>query len=253
MANKYNQHAKTSVGYDEVLSEKCLAEIKRRLLGASRQDVAEQIRKSVQVDILCYGVKHADVHKIGLDIVRKLRAEGLPQTIHIAGLLFQSKKYEESLIGSQLVGALARLISASDFDKISPWADLVNSPQTADSLATSCLSPCLAAKPSLVKIMREWARSGNAPKRRVSISSFNPLVREGRFLTDALEVAEILMKDNDIDVQRGVGTMLLEATRLQPDRVIQFLEEWEGKSSPNITHLAISKLRPDQRSAFLKK
>ena len=76
-------------------------------------------------------------------------------------------------------------------------------------------------------------------------------MREGRFLTDALEVAAILMKDNNADVQRGVGTMLLEATRLQAGRVIEFLEGWKGNSSPNIFQIATSKLRPDQRSKLL--
>ena len=251
MVNKYNQKEKTSPAATEQFSEKCVTEIRRKLHNASQKNTADQIRKSVNEDIDCYGVTTTDTHKIGLDAVRKLRAEGLSQTIHIADALFQSLKYEEALIGGQLVGALARLISASDFENISPWVDLINSPRTADSFAINCISPCLAAKPSLVKTMREWARSDNASKRRSSISSFNPLVREGRFLTDALEVAAILMKDNNADVQRGVGTMLLEATRLQAGRVIEFLEEWKGYSSPNIFQIATSKLRPDQRSKLL--
>ena len=101
--------------------------------------------------------------------------------------------------------------------------------------------------------MREWARSENPYKRRTAIASFNPLVREGRFLTDALEVAEILMSDNDIDVQRGVGVMLLEATRLQPDRVITFLASWKDSLSSTIQSIATSKLRPDQKNQLREK
>ncbi|MBL76175.1 MAG: hypothetical protein CL763_04555 [Chloroflexi bacterium] len=253
MANKHKQNSKIPQTYDTTISEAYVDEIRRKLRESRSKENAAQLRKLIKSDVDLYGVNHTDTHKIGLDCVRKLRSDGLAQTLHIADQLYQSHKHEEALIGAQLVGALSRLITASDFEKVSHWVDHVFSPQTADSLAISCYSACLAAKPSLVKTMREWARSENPYKRRTAIASFNPLVREGRFLTDALEVAEILMSDNDIDVQRGVGVMLLEATRLQPDRVITFLASWKDSLSSTIQSIATSKLRPDQKNQLREK
>ena len=81
--------------------------------------------------------------------------------------------------------------------------------------------------------------------------AFVPLVREGRFITDALSVAEQLMEDRDEAVQEGVGTLLREATRLQMDRVLEFLDKWKAKSPRTILRLAATKLSPDQRLALL--
>ena len=154
-------------------------------------------------------------------------------------------------MGAQIVGALARLITGDDFQRIEPWGDTLTAPQTADALGSNCLSPALAAKPSLVKTMREWARSSNPSKRRAAVSAFGPLVREGRFMTDALEVAEVVMRDDSEEVQRGVGTMLMEATRLKADRVVEFLVEWKEESPRLILQTAATKLQPGQRSEVL--
>ena len=193
----------------------------------------------------------AEVYRIGLDLVRRLRVAGLPATLAIADNLFRTGNVEEGLVGAQIVGALARLITGDDFQRIEPWGDTLTAPQTADALGASCLSPSLAAKPSLVKTMREWARSSNPAKRRAAVSAFGPLVREGRFMTDALEVAEVVMRDDSEEVQRGVGTMLMEATRLKADRVVEFLMEWREQSPRLILQTAATKLPPAERGKVL--
>ena len=231
--------------------ESSATEVRRRLRQAGRRDAADRIRKEVGRDVPCYGVPPADVYRIGLDLVRRLRAAGLPTTIAIADNLFRTGNVEEGLVGAQIVGALARLITGDDFQRIEPWGDTLTAPQTADALGSNCLSPSLAAKPSLVKTMREWARSSNPSKRRAAVSAFGPLVREGRFMTDALEVAEVVMRDDSEEVQRGVGTMLMEATRLKADRVVEFLVEWKEESPRLILQTAATKLQPGQRSEVL--
>lgn len=251
MTNRRHQRSAPVPPPDPALVESSATEVRRRLRQAGRRDAADRIRKEVGRDVPCYGVPPADVYRIGLDLVRRLRAAGLPTTIAIADNLFRTGNVEEGLVGAQIVGALARLITGDDFQRIEPWGDTLTAPQTADALGSNCLSPSLAAKPSLVKTMREWARSSNPSKRRAAVSAFGPLVREGRFMTDALEVAEVVMRDDSEEVQRGVGTMLMEATRLKADRVVEFLVEWKEESPRLILQTAATKLQPGQRSEVL--
>ena len=236
---------------DTALVESSVEEVRRRLRQAGRNDVAGRIRREAGRDAPCYGVETAQVYRIGLELVRRLRAAGLPTTLAIADHLFRTGNVEEGLVGAQIVGALARLITGDDFQRIEPWGDTLTAPQTADALGASCLSPALAAKPSLVKTMREWGRSENPSKRRAAVAAFGPLVREGRFTTDALEVAEVVMQDESEEVQRGVGTMLMEATRLKADRVVEFLEEWKERSPRLILQTAAAKLEPGARARVL--
>jgi 3-methyladenine DNA glycosylase AlkD len=81
--------------------------------------------------------------------------------------------------------------------------------------------------------------------------AFTPMAREGRFLTDAFSVAELLMNDPDPQVQAGVGTLLLEAARMQPERVVEFLKPLKDKAPASIVRTATSKMQPGHRSAIL--
>ncbi len=251
MTSRRQQRPSPAPPVDAEFVESAVAGARRQLQNAGNKRVAEQLRKDAGRDAPCYGVASADVHRIGLDLVRKLRARGLPATLAIADPLFRSGNIEEALVGGQIVGALARLITGADFERIAPWGETLASPQAADALGANCLSPSLAAKPSLVKTMREWARSGNPSQRRAAVAAFGPLVREGRFITDALDVAAVVMEDADEEVQRGVGAMLLEATRLQAGRVVEFLEDWRDRSPRLILDLASVKLQPAQRAQVL--
>lgn len=251
MTNRRNTRTTPAPPPDPAVVDNAIVELRRRLKQAGRNDVATRIRKAAGRDVPCYGIESTGVHRIGLDLVRRLRASGLPTTLAIADPLFRTGNVEEGLVAAQIVGALARLITGGDFEHIEPWGETLTISQTADALGTSCLSPALAAKPSLVKTMREWTRSSNAAKRRAAVSAFGPLVREGRFMTDALELAELLMQDTDEEVQRGVGAMLLEATRVRADRVVEFLQEWKGRCPQLILQIAATKLQPNQRSQIL--
>ena len=228
-----------------------LAELRRRLGRAGRGDVAAQLKRSLGEGVPCYGIKPAEVHNIGLEAVRQLRSGGMPLTLEVAGDLFKSGNLEEGLIGAQLVGALARHIGGGDFPRFEAWAGKLNNPQTADALATQCISRAMAAKPSIALRLLEWTKSSNPWLRLAAVSSFAPLVREGRFMTDALSVAEPVMNDEHEAVQRGVGTLLMEATRLQAPRVVEFLSAWKGKAPRLVMQLAATKLSGAERAAVL--
>jgi 3-methyladenine DNA glycosylase AlkD len=77
------------------------------------------------------------------------------------------------------------------------------------------------------------------------------MVREGRFITDSFSVAEKLLNDPDETVQRGVGMMLIEASRLKADRVFEFLEPRKGDCAKLVLSAAAQKLSQAQRSALL--
>ena len=231
--------------------ERAVGELRRRLKQASSPREAEGARRSLGKDVPVYGVKAADAHRIGLELVRRLRSAPPVLSLDIADALFTTGNLEEGLVGAQVLGAMARHIGGGDFARFDAWAGSLTNAQTADGLAMSGVAKALAAKPSLAAQLAEWAKSPLPWRRRAAVSSFIPLVREGRFLTDALTVAELVMTDAHEDVQRGVGTLLLEASRLQSARVVEFLQTWKGKAPRLVLQIAATKLATQDRSAVL--
>ena len=236
---------------DTAAVERAVGELRRRLKQASRPQEADQLRRTLGADVPVYGVKAAEVHRIGLELVRRLRSAPPALGMAIADALFTTGNLEEGLVGGQVLGAMARHIGGGDFVRFDAWAGSLTNAQTADGLAMSGISKALAAKPSLALQLAEWARSPAPWRRRAAVSSFIPLVREGRFLTDALSVAELVMTDAHEDVQRGVGTLLLEASRMQSARIVEFLQAWKGRAPRLVLQVAATKLAAPDRSAVL--
>ena len=236
---------------DQDSVDRTIRDIRKRLQGAGRKDQADLLRSAYGNDLLCYGVKLLDVHNIGMDFVRRLRSPGYSLSVAIAEELYMSRNLEEGLIGAQLMGAMARHISGSDFDRFEIWAGSLSNPQSAEALAVQCLSRAMAGKPSIALKLVEWAKSDVPWYRVAAVSAFSPLVRDGRFMTDALTVAEELMTDESEDVQKAVGNMLMEMTRLKSDRVVEFLGSWTGRAQRSIVQVAATKLMGADRRAVL--
>ena len=226
-------------------------ELRRRLKGAAKPQVAAQLRNAHGEDVPCYGVDLVQANRLGQEVMRRVRGSGLPLSMAIAGPLFRSGNIEEGVAADVIVSGQARLIGGAEFEQFAEWATcLTNAPNT-DALASHLISRSLAGRPSLVRALQEWAGSDQRWLRRAAAVAFVPLVREGRFISDALSVAELLMEDADAAVQNGVGTLLMEATRLQGDRVVEFLLAWKDKSPRAVLQAAATKLRPEQRTAVL--
>ena len=222
-----------------------------KLRSAANEKIAAQMRRIHGEEVQCLGISAAQVHHIGLDMVRQMRTGGLALALEVADPLWRSGVLEEGLVGAQIVGAMGRHIGGGEFERFERWAASLTNRATADAFALQLVSRAIAAKPSLVNRLRDWARSSRPESRRVAVMSFVPPVREGRFLTDALSVIDLVMQDRDALVQEGVGLVLMEASRLQADRIFAFLQQWQGRGSKQLLAKAASKLSASQRSQLL--
>jgi len=186
-----------------------------------------------------------------MEMVRQMRTGGLALALEVAEPLWRSGMLEEGLVAAQVVGAMGRYIGGEQFEPFERWAATLTAAATADGLATQLIARTLTARPSLVNRLREWTHSPNPFLRRAAVMSFVPMVREGRFLTDALSVIAQVMTDEDPQVQEGAGLVLMEASRLQEGRVLEFLRPWKGKSPRRLLARAAQKLTAAQRAEVL--
>ena len=231
--------------------DRLVQEVRRRLTTSANEKTAAEHRRAYGEGVPCYGVKTSQVHHIGLDMVRRMRTGGLVLALEVADPLWRSGNLEEGLVGTQVMGAMGRHIGGGEFERFEAWAEALTNQANADGLALHLVSRSLAARPSLVNRLKEWAQSSSVERRRAAVMAFVPMVREGRFLTDALSVLELVMEDAALGVQDGAGQMLLEASRMQADRVAEFLRLWKDKSPRKLLSKATEKLSADLRSELL--
>ena len=224
---------------------------RKGLQAAASEKTSAELKRANPGPLNCYGVRGSEVHRIGMELARQARSGGLALALEVADPLWRSGNLEEGMLAEQLVSAMARHIGGGEFDRFNQWVDSLTTEANTDGLASHLVSRALAAKPSLVARLLEWTSSSSRWRRRAAVVAFAPLVREGRFLSDALSVAERLMRDTDEMVQRGVGLLLLEASRLKPERVVEFLQPWKHQSSRELLRQAVARMSPAHRSAVL--
>lgn len=232
-------------------TRRLVADVRRRLAALGDPRVAAEIKRSNGQNVHCYGVQAAQVHQVGLELIRRVRSGGLELAVAVADPLFHSGCVEEGLVAVQVVASQGRHIGGGDFDRFAGWVESTTNRATADGLATLILSRAVAARPSLTNRLEQWSRVENSLVRRAAVMAFVPMVREGRFVTSALEILAPLMMDGHPDVQGAVGQVLMEASRLKPDQVTEFLLVWRDRSPRRLLGVATQKLPPAQRGEVL--
>ena len=191
---------------------------------AAKPAVADAHARSYGPDAPVYGLTVADANRLGQDAMRRVRGAGLPLALAIAEPLFTSGNLEEGVAAAVIVGAQARNLGAEHFERFDAWANALTNEVNADGLS-ALASRCLSGRPSLVNTLKEWAASDNRFRRRAALTAFIPLVREGRFLSDALGVADLLLADGGRDgaeraghLAHGSGPFATRTRRCIPQR-----------------------------------
>jgi 3-methyladenine DNA glycosylase AlkD len=66
-------------------------------------------------------------------------------------------------------------------------------------------------------------------------------------LEEAFTIADRMMEDDDDMVQKGVGWLLKEASKKNPEEVRGYLLKWRDKASALVLRYASEKLPKDRR------
>jgi 3-methyladenine DNA glycosylase AlkD len=66
--------------------------------------------------------------------------------------------------------------------------------------------------PQFIENLKEWSRSENHWLRRASAVTLIIPAKQGKFLKDIIEIADILLLDKDDMVQKGYGWLLKDAS-----------------------------------------
>ena len=77
--------------------------------------------------------------------------------------------------------------------------------------------------PEVVAEVKSWAKSQNRWLKRASAVSFIVPAKRGLFLSEAFEVADVLLLDGDDLVQKGYGWLLKEESRMHQKAVFDYV------------------------------
>ena len=115
---------------------------------------------------------------------------------------------------------------------IDEWMD-------CDDLCTHPIASLVLAYPETLHATKSWACDGKWVVRRAAAVSLVPAARKGAYIDHILDLAELLQKDGDPMVQKGIGWLLRVARKANKDAIESFLEDYKRTMSPAIAREAL--------------
>ena len=166
--------------------------------------------------------------------------------------LLKSKYHEERLLAVLILVAQYERGDADErarvFDKYVSMRGFVNNWDLVDSSAHKIVGPQLMAGDR--SLLHELAESGNLWDRRIAIMSTYHFIREGDF-DDTLQIAEVLLDDEEDLIHKAVGWMLREVGNRDRNAEEAFLRKHYRDMPRTMLRYAIEKFPERRRKAYL--
>jgi 3-methyladenine DNA glycosylase AlkD len=173
--------------------------------------------------------------------------------LDLGDLLLSTGKFEEADFATQFVASKKDEFSTETFDRVGNWLENgIQNWANTDVLCMLVLSEFICNKIIEPKDFMNWTKSESKWKRRAVPVSFYEVIKKGHSPEPLFSVIEKLMEDKEEDVQKGLGTLLREIWKKQPEIAEGFLLKWKDTCGRKIIHYATEKMDKDYKAKFKK-
>lgn len=210
--------------------------------------------KQYQKEPKLHGLPSPTVRKISAKYFSRTKRKTKGELFRFCGELLSSGYAEETTIAFDWAFRLRRQYEESDFHVFESWLkEYVHSWGTCDDLCTHAFGAFIFQFPKFISNVKEWTRSPNRWIRRASAVVAIYSVRRQKHLKEIFEIADILLTDPDVMVQKGYGWMLKETSNHYPKEVFDYVIRHRREMPRTALRYAIEKLPLDLKEEAMKK
>ena len=228
-------------------------EVRSDLKKQADSETKSSFQRFFKEEVKYHGVKSATVIKIAKQYFSQVKELDKERLFSLCGELFMSGYCEESWIAanwSHWYGSYAE----SDFKVYEHWIDkYIDDWAKCDTLCNHTVGAFIEKYPQYVGELKKWAKSKNRWLKRASAVSLIIPAKRGEFLPDILEIADILLHDQDDMVQKGYGWMLKEASRMHQKEVFEYVLKHKNNMPRTALRYAIEKMPAELKKEAMKK
>jgi len=222
-----------------------LSSIRRDLKSCADEKTRSGYERFFKENVKYYGVKSATVSKIGKRHFDSLQGKGKGRVFELCEELFNSGYCEEAFIAADWAYRVRKDYAAGDFGVFEHWiGSYVDNWAKCDTLCNHAVGSFIEKYPEYLRNLKSWAKSDNRWLRRAAAVSLVLPARNGKFLSDVFEIADILLEDEDDIVQKGYGWMLKETSKPHRKEVFDYVMRNRAAMPRTALRYAIEKM-PD--------
>jgi 3-methyladenine DNA glycosylase AlkD len=204
--------------------------------------------------IKSYGVKVPTVHKISKEWFKFISTKTKAEILGLCEKLWQSGYIEESFVACNWSYYIHKQYAPCDFAVFERWIhQYVSNWASCDTLCNHTVGEFLEMYPEQIGKLKEFATSGNRWVRRAAAVSLIVPARKGKFLSDILEIADILLLDRDDLVQKGYGWMLKAAGQANQQAIFDYVMNKRAIMPRTALRYAIEKMPEELKNRAMER
>lgn len=228
------------------------AHLRRLLKDGGSAPHAEEVQCFFKEAVQSRGWYTAELRKVAVRLRRTIiREAGLPFLLQVADKLFSGRVLEEKIFAVLLLEKHADQFGDRECKRFASWLSRVTSWADHDALVHYLIAPMMAARPARASIVFRWARSRNRWYRRAACVALIRGTRQKMFFREIVQLTGLLLRDEDEMVQKGLGWLLRETAKADPQRMLPYLMKIRRESPRLVLRTACETLPPASRREVL--
>jgi 3-methyladenine DNA glycosylase AlkD len=198
--------------------------IRRVLLDGASAPHTEEVQRFFKQEVQSRGWYTGELRKLSVRFRRTIVAEnGEDYLVQVADQLFRGKVLEEKIFAVTLLQGVVGNFGKPEFKLFETWIARVSSWADHDALVHYLIGAMIARDDSYLPRPLRWAKSKNRWHQRAGAVSLIHSTRQHKNFDHIQRVTEILLPSDDDMVQKGLGWLLREAAKFNPDQTVAYL------------------------------
>jgi 3-methyladenine DNA glycosylase AlkD len=231
-----------------------IARIRQELTQQADPGIQKTSKRFFKEDITCYGIKTATVIAIAKKYWKEVKGRPKPEIFGLCEELYTSGYLEESFIVSHWAHALSGRYEEEDLAVFRRWIDTyITNWASCDGFCNHTMGEFIGQYPAFTEELKRWTQSENRWMRRAAAVSLIVPAKQGKFLRESIEIADLLLTDSDDMVRKGYGWLLKEASRKHTGEVFAYVMKNKRAMPRTALRYAIELMPKDLRAEAMMK
>jgi 3-methyladenine DNA glycosylase AlkD len=228
--------------------------VREELINSSDDKTKASFPRFFKEDVKFHGVKAPTTVRIAKKHFKEVKPLGKQQVFSLCEELLKSGYCEESWVGANWAYWMANDFEPADFEVFERWVDrYIDNWASCDTLCNHTVGAFIEKYPDYLARLKEWTKSSNRWMKRAAAVSLIVPAKNGKFLEDVFDIADLLLLDGDDLVQKGYGWMLKEASRKHQEEVLAFVLKRKASMPRTALRYAIEKMPQELRQQAMAK
>lgn len=228
--------------------------VRQTLIGAADEKTRLSGERFFKEEVKIYGVASASAQKFSRDFFKEVKDLPKDEILALCEEFWKSGYMEESFVACHWSDLILDRLVREDFATLERWVSLyVSNWASCDTLCNHTVGGFIDMYPEYLGELKRWAKSSNRWVKRASAVSLIIPARNGRYLGDIFEIADILLLDGDDLVQKGYGWMLKAASQAHQNEVFEYVVRNKGVMPRTALRYAIEKMPKELKVIAMSK